>query len=237
MPRRPARPADASDHRPPPIEAPRVAPTLVEVEGEAVPDGEPVEGVAWTGTGPDEDVESLDLRASEVRGVRFTGRELTDLLLLDTLVAGCEWSGATVSGARWERVRFAGCRMSGLVADGVRARHVRFVDCQLDGAWLRTATFERCEFVDCDLTGADLHRARLLGGSRFLSCRLEGAEFSGAEVEGGLALHGSSLAGATGLATVRNLVIATDQVVDLALPLLAAQGITVDDDYDPDAPE
>ena len=127
--------------------------------------------------------------------------------------------------------------MSGLVADGVRARHVRFVDCQLDGAWLRTATFERCEFVDCDLTGADLHRARFLGGSRLLSCRLEGAEFSGAEVEGGLALHGSSLAGAPGLATVRNLVIGTDQVVDLAAPLLAAHGITVDDDYDPDAPE
>ena len=236
MPRRSSRPADASDHRAPPIEPPRVAAALVEVDGDAVPDGEAVEGVSWSGAGPGPDVTALDVRASELRGVRLTGRELPELLLLDTLVAGCEWSGATVSGARWERVRFAGCRMSGLVADGMRARHVRFEDCQLDGAWLRASTFERCEFVDCDLTGADLHRARFTGGSRLLSCRLDGAEFSGAEVEGTLALHGSALGGTSGLHTVRNLLIATDQVVDLALPLLAAQAITVDDEYDPSPP-
>ena len=116
------------------------------------------------------------------------------------------------------------------VAAELRARNVRFVDCQLDGAWLRSAILDRCAFEDCDLSAADLLGARLTD-VRFVGCRLDEAELSSARTEGKVALHGSTFAGARGLQALRNLVIAHDQALPLALPLLAANGITVDDTY------
>ncbi len=69
-----------------------------------------------------------------------------------------------------------------------------------------------------------------------MDCRLDGAEFGqgrGDEV----AIHGSSITGASGLADLRGLVIARDQVLELAYPLLASHGITVDDTYLDDPPD
>jgi uncharacterized protein YjbI with pentapeptide repeats len=215
-----------------PVEAPRLPAELAGLDGAAIEDGDVLDGVRWSGEAgdvPPEGRSDLAVSASRLAGVRLTGTAWEGLTLVDVEVRDCEMSGVTLAGARCERVAFTGCRMSGLVAEGLRARHVRFVGCQMDAAWLRGATFERCELVDCDLSTADLHRARLLR-TRFLDCRLDGVEVSGVEAEE-VALHGSSLERASGLATLRGLVVGHDQVLTLALPLLAAQGIRVDDDY------
>ena len=215
------------------VEGPRVAEELEPTDGGAVADGDLLDGVLWSGDGDEplgwESVRELQVTASRLRGVRLTGVELEDLTLVDTAIDGCELSGAVLSGARGERVAFTDCRMAGLVAADLKARHVRFSNCLLTGAWLRAASFDHCELVDCDLTGADLSGARLVA-TRLVRCRLDHADLSAAHADD-LALHGSTLDGTKGLAELRKVIIASDQLVDVALPLLAAHQIRIDDDY------
>jgi hypothetical protein len=45
-----------------------------------------------------------------------------------------------------------------------------------------------------------------------------------------VALHGSTLTGLKGAADLRGLIIGTDQVHELAVPLFAGLGIVIDDD-------
>lgn len=216
---------------------PRVAADLAPTEGSALEDGAVLDGVViGESDGALGGCVDLSLSGSRLAGLRLTGVTWESSVVVDTVIAGCELSGATLADARWERVEVTGCRMSGLVAPELRARNVRFVDCQLDGAWLRSAMLDRCAFERCDLTAADLLGARMTD-VRFVDCRLDEAELSSARTEGTLALHGSTFTGARGLQDLRNLVIAHDQALPLALPLLAAHGVTVDDAYlDPPPP-
>lgn len=46
-----------------------------------------------------------------------------------------------------------------------------------------------------------------------------------------MALHGSSFEGLKGIESLLGVVIASDQMLSLALPLLARLGVTVDDEY------
>jgi uncharacterized protein YjbI with pentapeptide repeats len=103
------------------------------------------------------------------------------------------------------------------------------VDCQLEEAWLRASTFERCELSGCDLRGADLYAARLKD-TRLVHSQLDGTEWSKASVEN-VALHGSSIDDLRGVEALRRVVIGSDQLLPLALPMLASLGVTVDDDY------
>jgi hypothetical protein len=215
---------------PRPIEAPRVAGRLEPFTGEGLEDGDVVEAVHWSEGGwAGDDVQELQIESSRLSAVRLTGIEIDDLTLIDTVVETCELSGAVVADLRCERVVFDGCRLAGLTAAGLRARHVRFVGCQLTEAWLRGAVFEHCELVDCDLAGADLTGARFTG-SRLVRCGLDHAELSDVKADE-LALHGSTMVETRGLASLQHLVIASDQIVDVAVPLLAARGIRVDDEY------
>lgn len=202
---------------------------LTPFEGGPVEEGDVLEGISWTGGALPGLLGELQVEGSRLSGVRLTAVELERMDLLDTTITDCELSGAVIASGRWERVELVNCRMSGLVAAGIRARHVRFTNCQADGGWLRAGTFEHCEFADCDFSGADFYEARF-AASRFLRCRLDGAELSDIRAEQ-LALHGSSLTEAKGLATLQGLIIGTDQVLEIALPLLAGRGIVVDDDY------
>jgi uncharacterized protein YjbI with pentapeptide repeats len=204
---------------------------LASIDGASIDDGDVLEGVLWTGDGLEPSTGDLQVVGSRLSGVRLTGAEIEGLTLLDTIVDSCELSGGVVSGWRCERVAFSDCRMTGIVAADFRARHVRFSNCQLDGAWLRSASFDHCELVDCDLTGADLYGSRLVA-SRLVRCRLDGVELSGVDADE-LALHGSSISGAKGIASLQKLIIGTDQVMELAIPLLVARGIRIDDDYLP----
>jgi uncharacterized protein YjbI with pentapeptide repeats len=150
-------------------------------------------------------------------------------VLKDVVATECELSGTTLTSAVFQRVRFERCRMAGLVAAELSARDVRLVDCQMTEAWLRTSTFERCELSGCDLRDADLYAARLKD-TRLVHSQLDGTEWSKATVDN-VALHGSSLEGLKGVDRLLGVVIASDQLLPLALPLLAALGVTVDDDY------
>lgn len=202
---------------------------LSPVDDGAFADDAVLDGVSWADGGPGEGAADVEVTASRLSAVRFTGLEIDRLRLVDVAVEDCELSGVTLSDARCERVAFERCRMSGLVAPGLRASHVRFAGCKLDGAWLRAAVLDRCELVGCDLTGADLYEARL-HRCRLLDCRLDAAELSAATFQE-VALHGSSLDGVRGAGSLRGVVIGSDQVLPLALAVFGPLGIEVDDDY------
>lgn len=188
-----------------------------------------VEGARLSGSWVSESLDGVEIRRSHLAGVRLTGATLDHLVLEDVVATDCELSGATLTDAVLQRVHFRGCRMSGLVAADLAARDVRMTDCVLDDAWLRMASFERCQLTGCDLRGADLYGARLRH-TRLLHSQLDGTEWSAATA-GDLALHHSSLDGVRGVGSLRNLVIGSDQVLSLAVPVLATLGIVVDDDY------
>lgn len=173
-------------------------------------------------------VAGLEITRAELTGLQLTGLELTDLRLLDVVLVDCELSGASLSGARWERVVFRRCRMSGLVAAELQASDVRLDGCKLDQAWLRSAVLDRCELVDCQLEGADLYGARVTR-TVFRRCDLTEVDVSASDFEL-VSLHGSTVDRLKGADALRGLVIGSDQLVPLALPILAARQIRVDDD-------
>jgi uncharacterized protein YjbI with pentapeptide repeats len=195
--------------------------------GDALEPHEVVEEVDWDGGAP-APVPGVEIVRSCLTGLRLTGLELAGWRLLDVVLDDCELSGAVLSDARLERVVFTRCRMSGLVAAELRAEDVRFEGCKMDQAWLRAAVLDRCELVDCELRGSDLYGARVTR-SALRRCDLTEVDVSRSEFET-VSLHGSTVDRLKGGASLRGLTIGSDQLVPLALPILAAQGILVDDD-------
>jgi uncharacterized protein YjbI with pentapeptide repeats len=208
-------------------QSPRLDDDRTDRGGDELDDHELLEDVEWTGGAP-ASVTGVEIVRSQLTAITFTGLELTDLRLLDVELVECELSGAVLTAARWERVVLRRCRMSGLVAAELRASDVRLQDCQADQAWLRASVLDRCELVDTDLRGADLYGARVTR-SAFRRCDLTEVDVSASEFEQ-VSLHGSTVDRLKGAESLRGLTIGSDQLVPLALPILAASHITVDDD-------
>jgi uncharacterized protein YjbI with pentapeptide repeats len=206
---------------------PRLAGELIERTGHDLDDAEVLEDVSWNGAEPRarRDVEILRGRLTNVA---LTGLELDGWRLVDVELVECELSGAVLTGAQWERVVLRRCRLSGLVAAELRATDVRVDGCKADGAWLRAAVLDRCEIVDSDLSGADLYGARVTR-SVFRRCDLTEVDVSASRFER-VSLHGSTVDRLGGADALQGCTIGSDQLVPLALPILAARSITVDDD-------
>jgi uncharacterized protein YjbI with pentapeptide repeats len=165
-----------------------------------------------------------------LRGVAFTGAELTGPRFTDVLVEDGEWSGAVVHDATLTRVEFRRCRMTGLQLAGARLRDVAFVDCKLDEANLRMTNGERLDLRSCGLPGADFGAARLAALHGF-DCDLRRTDFSGAEVTDAR-LHGSTLEGLRAADRLLHATIDPTQVMPFAVALFGALGVRVDEDRD-----
>jgi len=206
-----------------------------------VPDGlEPLQGeldddTSWRGVQVSGDVaihgapDHVEIEESRCRQIRLTGCELSHLRATDVVFEDCELSGVVLSSATFLRVELSRCRLSGLVAPGLKAKDVRFVECKIDEANFRMSSWERCELTDCELPGADFYSAHLTR-TRLLRCNLARVEVSKARLDG-VALHGSAVDSIRGADALRGVVIGSDQVTALALPVFAALGIVVDDEY------
>jgi uncharacterized protein YjbI with pentapeptide repeats len=197
-------------------------------------DPELVDGTEWAGVdiagevGGDVEVDSLDVVASRLAGLRLTGRRIDGLHMTDVLVEDCELSGVMMPAASLRRVEFRRCRMSGLSAPNLRAHHVRYTDCRADGVSFRMSAWETSQFSAVNLGDADFLGSKL-AGVHFLDCDLTGADFSKATTSA-LALHGSTLDELKGAGNLRG-AIASNQALTLALRVFASMGIVVDDDY------
>lgn len=188
---------------------------------------EVIEEVDWDDGAP-ASVPGVEIARSRLTRLALTGLELAGWRLLDVVLVDCELSGTVLSDARFERVVFRRCRMSGLVAAELRAEDVRFEECRMDQAWLRGAVLDRCELVDCDLRGSDLYAARVTR-SAFRRCDLTEADVHGSDFEL-VSLHGSTVDRLKGADALHDVTIGSEQLVPLALPILAAQRIRVDDE-------
>ena len=209
-------------------QVPRLDEELVERAGDALEAHELLEEVGWEGAAPEIGVPGIEIVRSRLMGVRLTGLELVDWRLLDVVLVDCELSGTVLTGARFERAVFTRCRMSGIVAAELRGEDVCFEDCQMDQAWLRAAVLDRCELVGSNLRGADLYGTRVTR-SAFRRCDLTEVDVSASDFEA-VSLHGSTVDRLKGAEALHDVTIGSDQLVPLALPILAARRIRVDDD-------
>lgn len=212
---------------PPGRAAPRVAPDLP-------PAAHPlVAGLDWEAVHVSGDHTGLDASHFSVTGcritsARFTAASLRKVHFSDCVIVDCDFVGAALTELHATRVELTRCRLSSVDAAGAHLRDVGFFDCKLDAANLRMTTWERCELVDCDLTEADLASAKM-DGTHLFGCDLSWAQLSKASLTGAR-LHGSRLESIAGVESLRGAVIGSDQMVPVALSLLAAMGIAVDDD-------
>jgi uncharacterized protein YjbI with pentapeptide repeats len=168
------------------------------------------------------------LTRCELHRVVLTGAQLRGLALTDVLAVECELSGAFLHDAVLRRVELRNCRMAGVVMSQAELSHVRLVECKLDEANLRLIRADHVEMSDCSLVEGDLYEAAL-AKSALDDCDLRGCNFSKASVRG-LRLGRSNLEGVRGATSMGGVVIASDQVLSVALSVLSDLGIEIQDD-------
>jgi uncharacterized protein YjbI with pentapeptide repeats len=151
----------------------------------------------------------------------------------DTVFQRCDLSGASFVHAAFTRVEFVDCRLAGADLSGAKLGDVSLRECRLSDASLRMASGDRVRFDNCDLSRADLYGAQLAGACIFNS-NLTDAQISKAKLTGAR-LHGSKFDGVKGVEALRGSTIASAQVLPVASQLLAAMGISVDDEAEPRA--
>ena len=174
---------------------------------------------------------SVTVEESRLVGARVTGTALPRLRLSDVVVSGAYFSGADLEEASMTRAEFVDCRLSGILMPMATLRDVTFSGCRIDGANLRRLTAERVRFVGCDLHDTELSAARLQH-TCFYDCDLTRVEISQTEL-GGTRFGGSSLADLRGAEYFKDAVIDASQVYAVALGVLAASGVRIEDERDP----
>ena len=163
----------------------------------------------------------------ELHGEDLVGADLYKLRVSGTTLTACELSGASLAQADVWRVEIRDCRMSGAVLDAARLRDVTFTGCKLDTASMRSIKAERVTFNDCVLRETDLTDSTWTETS-FIDCDLTGAIVERARLTGAR-FFGSSVDRVIGADSLRGIVIAPDQALNLGLRVLDAMGITTED--------
>jgi uncharacterized protein YjbI with pentapeptide repeats len=172
----------------------------------------------------------VTLEQCRVIDAQFTGASLDRLRLTDVVVESSDLSGADVDQANLLRVEFRDCRMSGALFTRGRLREVSITRCRLDGASFRMSETSSVVFDADDLRAGDFYASKLVE-TRIFDCDLTGAEFSKASAPG-LRLHGSTLYDVKGSDALSGAVIESSQVLPVALGVLSALRIEIDDDRD-----
>ena len=170
----------------------------------------------------------VEITSSRLRGVRLCGWTFERLRLADVVLDDCDLAGITLTSTTFVRVHLRNCRLSGMQAPGLRADDVLVTDAKADGVNLRMANVTRSAFVRCELVELDVGSATL-SDVDLVRCDLSRADFHHARLSD-VALHGSSLDGVRGAASLAGAVVGSDQLVSLALATFDAIGIVVDDD-------
>jgi hypothetical protein len=110
----------------------------------------------------------LDLRTSDLRGVRMSGRQLMRVDL----------QGANLEHADFDGAEFTACRLDEAWLRNLRMRRAVLSRCSLRGADLIGANLGGSTLVDVDLSDADIRGADLSGAS-LRRCQCVGTRFEG----------------------------------------------------------
>jgi uncharacterized protein YjbI with pentapeptide repeats len=217
----------------------RQVPTYVPAAPDLPPELEDFSGRLWSGHAVDGlrltsslvingDVHDLDITECEFESVVFHDCRLAGFRARDARFVRCDMAGIVLEGCDLTRVSFVGCKLSGAVLSGARLQDVQFEDCVADLMTLRMATGRRVAFSGTSLREADLYQAELRESSA-RACDLSGADFTQAALAE-FDLRASTLDGVAGATSLRGVVVAADQLVDLASALAADLGIVVTPD-------
>lgn len=214
------------------IEAPRLAAQLdaagpTAIEDELVLSGVEL-GAADVVGGSAGEAALVEITSSRLRGVRLTSWSFERLRLADVVLDDCDLSGVSLTSSTFVRVHMRNCRLSGMQAPGLRASDVLVTDAKADGVNLRMANVARSAFVRCELVELDVGSATFADVD-LVGCDLSRADFHHARLTD-VALHGSSLDGVRGAASLAGAIVGSDQIVSLAFATFDAIGIVVDDD-------
>jgi uncharacterized protein YjbI with pentapeptide repeats len=171
---------------------------------------------------------NVELRESVLSAVDLAGRDLSGLLARDVRFERCDLSGTTLDGAHLTRVEFAGCRMTGVMLTNAVIRDVALRDCQANLANWRMSTGSYLLAEGTSLREADFYETSLTG-SAFLGCDLRQASFRACRLQD-VDLHGSQLDGLRDASGLGGASIGPDQVLPLALALLAANEVRITDE-------
>jgi uncharacterized protein YjbI with pentapeptide repeats len=163
-----------------------------------------------------------------VSNAAFTGSELHRLRLTDVVVDNADLSGADLDESSFNRVQFRDCRMSGVILTRCRLADVTISDCRLDQANIRVSEARSVRFEDVDLSESDFYAATLENTS-FFDCNLTRSEFSKASMEE-VRFHGSNLVDLKGSQYLAGSIIEMRQVLSVAVGVLSALNIQIDDD-------
>jgi uncharacterized protein YjbI with pentapeptide repeats len=172
--------------------------------------------------------EDVVFERCRVSNAAFTGSKLHRLRLTDVVVENADLSGADLDESSFSRVQFRDCRMSAVILTRCRLVDVVITDCRLDQANLRMSKTKSVTFEDVDLSEGDFYAA-VLDNSRFFDCNLTASEFTKASLEE-VRFHGSNLLDLKGSRYLGGSTIGTGQVLSVAMGLLSALNIQVDDD-------
>jgi len=207
---------------------PRVPAGLTTISAWPPDDGAELSGVVLGGDFVDQQREDLRVEGSRITNAALTGSVLHRLHLTDVVVENVDLSGADLDESSFQRVRFRDCRLSAVVLTRCRLVDVTFTDCRLDQANARMSVAASVTFEDVDLREADFYGA-VLEHTDFFDCDLTASQFTQARTEH-VRLHGSDLTGLQGASHLGGSTIDSSQVLPVALGVLAALDIRVDDD-------
>jgi uncharacterized protein YjbI with pentapeptide repeats len=213
------------------VRAPRLTDGRQVVELELLRDDDDWSCIELRGSLADWQPARVTVDGCRLLGCSLIGASLEGARIRDTLFEDCDLTGIVLAESKLTRVEFVNCRIAAVDLGAARLDDVRFAQCKLDGASFRMSAGERVEFADCGLATSDFTSAKLKS-ARFLRCDLSHGEFSGANLDGAR-LHGSALDDLRGVQSLRRVVIDSTQAIPLALSLLGASGISIDDAEDP----
>jgi uncharacterized protein YjbI with pentapeptide repeats len=210
---------------------PRIPAALTALDDAAFRDEESLSESTLSGDFSDVTREELAIERSHIVNARLVAATLRRSRLTDVIIENADLSGADFDESAFTRVVFRDCRMSGVILSQCSFSDVRIADCRLDDASFRMARAEAVLFDDVDLRKGDFYAARL-EDTRFYDCNLTGAQFSKATVPG-VRFHGSDLSGLEGGQDLGGAVIDSSQVLALAVGVLSALQIHIDDEREP----
>lgn len=175
--------------------------------------------------------EDTFVEQSRIVQAQFTGALLSRSRVTDVVVENSDFSGAELDEAAIERVEFRDCRMSGAIFSRCSFRDVRFVGCRVNEANFRMSEITHVLFEDVELRGSDFYAATMESTS-FFDCDLTNAEFTKASIPD-VRFHGSTLLDLKGAEYLTGAIIESSQVLPVALAVLAALRISIDDEREP----
>lgn len=173
-------------------------------------------------------VKRLDAEGCKFSGVQLAGAVLDKLQLSDALAINIEAAGLRAPEAAFLRLTAQHSRFTGADMGAAQLEDCTFEDTKFDEAGLRFAKLKRVRFKNCVLRNLDFSNAKLSHVS-FSDCDLDGVNFSGTTCAA-VDLRGETLTNIKGVMSLKNVIVTSDQLVQLA-PMLAAEvGLNVEYD-------